>query len=43
MGMKYTIHTLTHTVTDVEVYDKASSSYKPIDAECKNSIAIKDN
>ena len=41
-GMKYTIHTLTHTVTDVEVYDKASGSYKPIEAECKYSIAIND-
>ncbi len=42
MGMKYTIHTLTHTVTDVEVYDKASGSNKPIEAECKYSIAIND-
>ena len=42
MGMKYTIHTLTHTVTDVEVYDKVSSSYKPIEAGCKYSIAIND-
>lgn len=41
-GMKYTIHTLTHTVTDVEVYDKASNSYKPIVAEQTYTIAIND-
>ena len=40
--MKYTIHTLTHTVTDVEVYDKASNSYKPIVAEHTYTIAIND-
>lgn len=41
-GMKYTIHTITHVVTDVEVYDKESNSYKPIEAEQTYSIAIND-
>lgn len=41
-GMKFTIHTLTHTVTDVEVYDKESNSYKPIEAERTYTIAIND-
>ena len=41
-GMKYTIHTQTHTVTDVEIYDKETNSYKPIEAEKTYSIALND-
>lgn len=41
-GMHYTIHTLSHTVTDVEVYDAATDAYVPLEAEKKYTIACTD-
>lgn len=39
-GMKYTIHTASHKVTDVQVQD--GEAYKPLDLQGKYTIAIND-
>ena len=39
-GIRFTIHTATHTVSDVEVMDKASGNYKPLDPQRAYDVAI---
>ena len=41
-GMRFTIHTVSHSVSDVVVYDAASSEYKPIDLQKTYTIALSD-
>lgn len=41
-GMKFTIHTASHTVSDVMVYDAAKGEYLPIDPSRKYTIASSD-
>lgn len=40
-GIRYTIHTASHTVSDVEVMD-ANGTYQPIDADRKYTVATLD-
>ena len=30
-GMKYTIHTVSHTISDVQIYNRTTSAYEPLD------------
>ena len=39
-GLRFTIHTASHTVRGVEVLDKASGAYKPLDPARTYSVAI---
>lgn len=39
-GMRLKVHTATHSVSDVEVLDTASNSYKPIELQRTYSVAI---
>ena len=39
-GLKFTIHTASHTVTDVMVQDKGADTYQPLDLNAKYTIAI---
>lgn len=39
-GLRFTVHTATHTVTDVEVYDKASDGFIPINLQRTYTVAI---
>ncbi len=39
-GIRFTVHTATHTVTDVEVWDKSSNGYKPVDPQRTYAVAI---
>ena len=39
-GMRLKVHTATHSVTDVEVLDAVSNSYKPIDPQRTYAVAI---
>ena len=39
-GMRLTVHTATHSVTDVEVLDEVSNTYKPIDTQRTYAVAI---
>lgn len=39
-GIRYTIHTASHTVSGVEVLDKASGVYKPLDPVRTYSVAL---
>ena len=40
--MRFTAHQQSHTVTDVEVYDEASGTWKPIDPDRKYTIGLTD-
>ena len=39
-GIRFTVHTATHTVNDVEVWDKSSNGYKPVDPQRTYAVAI---
>ncbi len=41
-GMKYTIHTVTHAVTDVEVLNRETGNYEPLDLEKEYTIGTTD-
>ena len=41
-GLKFTIHTASHQVTDVMVQDKGADTYQPLDPNRKYTIAITD-
>lgn len=41
-GMRYTIHTATHTVSDVLVFDKQANAYLPLDLQRTYTIATTD-
>ena len=40
--MKYTIHTATHAVTDVEVLNRETGNYEPLDLEKEYTIGTTD-
>lgn len=42
-GIKFTIHTASHTVTDVMIQDKDADTYSPLDLEAKYTIATIDH
>ncbi len=39
-GIRFTVHTSTHTVTNVEILDKSSDSYQPLDTQRTYAVAI---
>ena len=39
-GLRFRVHTTTHTVTDVEVLDKAKGTYLPLDPQRTYAVAI---
>lgn len=39
-GLRFTVHTANHVVSDVEVFDKVSDSFIPLDSEREYSVAI---
>ncbi len=41
-GMRFTLHTQRHEVTDVEVYDKKSATYQPLHVDSTYTIATND-
>jgi 2',3'-cyclic-nucleotide 2'-phosphodiesterase (5'-nucleotidase family) len=41
-GMRYTIHTATHTVSDITVFDKQTNAYLPLDPQRTYTIATTD-
>lgn len=41
-GLKYTIHTVSHTVTDVQVLDSATETYEPLDEARTYTIGVSD-
>lgn len=41
-GMKYTIHTGSHTVTDVLVQDEGADTYSPLDLQTRYKVTIND-
>lgn len=41
-GMRYTVHSRSHTVTDVEVFDAATGTYQPIDLSRRYTIGTID-
>ncbi|MBP5778259.1 MAG: bifunctional metallophosphatase/5'-nucleotidase [Prevotella sp.] len=41
-GMRYTIHTKSHTISDVTVFDAATSTWQPLDPERLYTIATLD-
>lgn len=41
-GLKFTIHTVSHTVTDVVVLNQTTGEYEPIDAQRKYTLCVTD-
>jgi 2',3'-cyclic-nucleotide 2'-phosphodiesterase (5'-nucleotidase family) len=39
-GMRFTVHTATHSVSDVEILDKAKNAYLPLDLQRTYSVAL---
>lgn len=39
-GMRFTVHTATHSVSDVEILDKAKNAYLPLDPQRTYSVAL---
>lgn len=39
-GMRFTVHTASHSVSDVEVWDKGKAAYQPLDPQRSYAVAI---
>ena len=40
--LRYTIHQKSHTISDVSVFDRASSTWKPLDLQRRYTVALSD-